>query len=425
MKTKLIALAICGLLVAATPSSAAVEREFIATADGTALKLTITEPGGQPQGLTIGSSSVVVQSSPSDGCAGTACASSAAAVEPFGETAEVVAKNNAEKDSAEGFTAPAGLEPILSGALGTATVTAEPAPSPRAGAQATAGTLKVNVVKTLLDPIADELDGAVDEITNGLEPILGPVENGDPTGLTTEVRKLLDALIPALADNPLAVVEVGASTAEASDSVKQGLTTATATAEGADIQLAPVDLIAPDGLFRIKVGDSTATVQSDGTKATKSSKGSIVKLFVVDLSTAKVGDYQEVDIATDQAEQCFGESPLVLCIIAGGTAEDGKGATAAATGAAVRITAFADADKPDADNPLPGLTLAVAEATAGVNVAVEQSQVIPDVIADPGRDPKRNTNTPELPSTGGGFALVGLGVLSTGAFVAARLRRRD
>ncbi len=421
MRTKVIALAVCALVAAAAPASGAENREFIATANGTALKLTITEPGGEPQGVTVGASSALVQSSATKDCAGTACASSAAAVEPFGETADVVAKKTTKKDSAEGFVVPEGFEPILSGALGTATVTANPAPSPKADAEATAGSLEVNVLKTLLDPVQKELDGAVDQITDGLEPILGPVESGDPTGLTTEVRKLVDALIPALADNPVAVAEVGASGATAADSGKTGVTTATAVAEGADVKLAPVPTLAPNGVFHVKVGDATATVTSDGEKATKSSKGSIVKLFVVDLSTAKAGDYREVDVATDQPEQCFGQSPLVICIIAGGTAEEGEGPQAGATAAAVRIRAFADADDPGANNPLRGLTLAVAEAVAGVNAAIDEPAVTVLERPEPEPDPEER----ELPSTGGGLIPLGLAVLGTGAFFVARLRRRD
>ena len=422
MRTTFVVLAVCTLLGATAPISAAEDREFIATADGTALKLTITEPGGEPQGLTIGSSSALVQSSPSDACAGTACASSAAAIEPFGETATVVAKKTVQKDSAEGFTAPAEFEPVLDGALGTATVTANPAPAPRANGTATAGSLEVNVLDTLLDQgeIGQQLDGAVDELTESLTPVLDPLQENDPSGVLTEVEALIKELIAALDNNPLAVVEVGASTAEAQDFPKKDLTVATATADGAEIQLAPVDVLAPEGLFKIVVGESSATVQSDGTKATKSSKGSIVKLLIADLSTPKDGDYQEVDVATDQPEQCFGESPLLMCVIVGGTAESGEGAEAAATGAAVRIKAFADADDPGANNPLPGLTLAVAEATAGVNVAVEDAtDERPDVIE---RDDP--TSDPELPSTGGGLGLIGFAILGTGVFAVTRLRRR-
>lgn len=420
MKTRFVALAVCSLMLAAAPLSAAEDRAFVATADGTALKLTVTPPGGEAQGLTIGASSALVQSSASEACEATACATSATAVEPFGATASVAAKNSNQADTAEGFTAPAELEPILSGALGVASVSASPAPSPKAAGEATAGHLEVNVLNTALTPIKDDLDGAVDQIVEGLQPILDPAKEGDPTGLTTEVENLIDALVPALADNPLAMIEVGTSTAAASDAAKKGLTSATATAAGADIKLAPVDVIAPNGLFHIQAGDATATVESDGTKATKSSKGSILKLFILDLSTPKVGDYQEVDVATDQPEQCVGESPLVLCIIAGGTAEDGEGAEGAATAAAVRIRAFADADDPANGNPLPGLTLALAEATAGVNVQLDD---IDEPVTPPADDPD-NPDQPELPSTGGGFGLLGVAVLGTGAYAVTRIRRR-
>lgn len=415
MKAHLVAVAVSMVVAAAVPAQAA-QRTFVGTAAATALKLTVTEPGGEPQGITFGASTALVQSSPSAECDGTACATSAAAVEPFGETARVVAASKPRTDSAEGFAVPEELAPILSGALGTATVSAEPAPGPVATAGATAGELQVHVAQSLIGPIQDDLDDAVEEVVDGLEPILGPVQGGDPTGLTDQVETLLRDLADALADNPLTVVRVGASTADAQDAPGTGLTSATAVAEGAVIELAPVDSVAADGLFRIEAGASTATVSTDGTKITKSSKGSVVKVSVADLTTPAPDDYQAVDVATDQPEQCFGESPLLLCIIIGGTAEEASAGGAAATAAAVRIRAFADADAPDADNPLPGVTLAVAESVAGVNAGRTA------VISDP-PDPSADPDSPELPSTGGGLGALGLAVLGAGALTLRALRR--
>ena len=410
MKLRMLALVICTLLVAAVPAQAD-EHTFIGSSEGTALKLTITPPGGEPQGLTFGASGALVQSESSEECKGTACATSAAAVEPFGQTASVSVTQRPDSASAEGFVVPEQLAPILSGALGTATAQAAPAPAPVADGTATSGAVEINLVNSVLEPLAEDLDGAVDQIVDGLQPLLDPLQENDPSGLTEQVETLIRDLVPALADQPLTTVRIGASTAHADDSVKgsDGVTSARATAEGAVIELAPVPTVAVNGLFRVVVGEATAVAQTDQTTGTTSSKGSIVRLFVADLTTVEPDDYQEVDIATDQPETCVGESPLLLCIIAGGTADEVDGADATAVAAAVRIRAFADADAPDSGNPLPGVTLAVAEAVAAVSAAGP---------AAPSPD------EPTLPSTGGGMALVGFIVLGAGAATAGRLRRR-
>ncbi|HVM20493.1 MAG TPA: hypothetical protein VM307_11075, partial [Egibacteraceae bacterium] len=69
MKSWFVAFAVLTLVLSAVPA-AADEHEFVGAAEGTALKLTITPPGDEPQGLTFGLSSVVVQSSPSEECEG-------------------------------------------------------------------------------------------------------------------------------------------------------------------------------------------------------------------------------------------------------------------------------------------------------------------------------------------------------------------
>lgn len=409
MAMRSVALLVCTFLLAAVPAQAD-EHSFIATADTTALKLTVTPPDGEPQGITFGANEATVQSEVSEVCEGIACARSAAAVEPFGETVKVAVTKRADSASAQAFALPDELSPVLTGALGTATAAATPEPSPTAQGTATAGELEVNLVRSLLEPLAEDLDGAVDEIVDGLQPLLDPLQENDPSGLTEQVETLITDLVPALADQPLTTVRLGGSSAAADDSAEgdDGITAASATAEGAVIELAPVPTVAARGLFRVVVGEATVLAQTDQTTATTSSKGSIVRLFVADLTTPEPDDYQEVDIATDQPETCVGESPLLLCIIAGGTADEVDGPDATALAAAVRIRAFSDADTADAGNPLPGLTLAVAEARADVSAQA----------------PAPPSDEPTLPSTGGGLALAGLLVLGAGAAAARGLRRR-
>jgi hypothetical protein len=411
MTLRIIAILVSTLLLIAAPAQAATDHSFIGTAEATALKLSITPPGGEAQGLTFGATGALVQSESSDDCEGIACATGAAAVEPFGETVQVVVTKKPQAANAEAFALPEELAPILTGALGVASATATPAPVPTADGVATAGELEINLVRTLLEPLEENLDGAVNQIVDGLQPLLDPLQENDPSGLTEQVETLIRDLVPALADQPLTTVRIGASSAGAADSPTDadGITSARATAEGAVIELAPVPTVAVNGLFRVVVGEATAVAQTDQTTGTTSSKGSIVRLFVADLTTVEPDDYQEVDIATDQPETCVGESPLLLCIIAGGTADDVDGADATAVASAVRIRAFADADAADAGNPLPGVTLSVAEAVAAVSAQAPE--------APP-------ADAPTLPSTGGGMALLGLAVLGAGAAAANGLRRR-
>lgn len=427
MRSRVIALALCATVVMAVPAGAS-EHTFAGTAEATALKLTITPPGEEPQGLTFGASTATVQSSPSEACDGVACATGAAAVEPLGETAQVAITTGQEEETAQAFTVPPELEPLLSGALGTGTAAAD-AEAPSATGSATAGELQVHVAQTLVGPIRDELGPQLDEVTNeisdSLQPVLEPLEDAPTADLVSGVRTLLEDLLNGLADLPIASVEIGQSTATAADSPKgdPGVTTATATAQGAAIELIPTPTVAPEGLFQIEVGDATASAQTDGTTGTTSSKGSVVKLRIRDprvVDPSAEDAYQTVDVATDRPEECFGQSPLLMCIIIGGTAESGEGPEAGAVAAGVRIRVLADAEPDDAaadQNPLPGLTLAVAEAIAGVNAQLPEAP-------QPQPAPDEPEEQPVLPSTGGGLGALGAAILAAGGLLSLRLRRR-
>ena len=410
MKIRIVALTVAALLVAVVPAGAS--HTYVGTAEATALKLTITPPDGEPQGLTFGTTSSTVASGEVEGCKATVCASAAAAVEPFGETVTVEVTDSPQEKSTQAFALPPELEPILSAQLGTATAAGTPEPGPTGTATAQAGQLEINVVGTILDPLQEQLDGAIDQIVEGLAPILDPIQEGDPTDLTENVETLVTDLVPALVDNPLATVQIGESSAVTADSPEgeadlEGVTTATATAAGAIVRIAPVPSVAADGLFRIEVGAATATAQTNQVAASASSEGAIARLFVADLTTVEPNDYQEVPVETGQPEQCVGQSPLLICIIAGGGDKTVDGSEAGAVAAAVRIRAFADAD--DEENPLPGVTLALAEAIAGVNAAgPDETEEEPDT----------------LPRTGGGMLLQGLALLGVGSAGAYAIRRR-
>lgn len=419
-------------MLAALPARA--DHNYIGTADAVALQLTLTPPGGEPQGITIGSTKSIVTATPApdQGCAGLVCASAAAAVEPFGETTNVVIKNpdgEAQQGSTTAFELPEPLQPLLTAEVGTATVKAVPPPGPSADADAQATNLNVTATQTIVAPLEEQVDEVAEQLAEELGTILEPLPD-ETDEVQQNVTNLLSNLVNAPADNPLATIELGTTATNATDSPKDqpdldGVTLASAEAAGATVKILPVALIAPDGLFRVVVGNAKATARTNQQTSSASADGAIARLFVADLTTA-AADYQEIPIQTGQPEQCGGQSPIIVCVTAGGGStvkDDPKtaGVSAGAEAAAVKITAFADAD--DAENPLPGLTLALAAASAGVNSAPPGT--------DPGTDPADPADPTDpadpadpLPSTGGGWMIPGIAMLAAGSIAARGLRRR-
>jgi hypothetical protein len=404
MKSKTTAL-LAGalLLLLAAPATAA--HTYVGNATATGLELTL---GGQ--GLTVGFSEAAVQSSPSDeGCGsdrGNACARGAGAL-VIGETAEAFAPGSEGPADATALPIPEPFAPLLTGEIGTARAEAG-IDGNDASARGDGGalTLSLTATQTLAESVP--LQDALDQISDA---ILTPITEGDPTGLAERLQGTVDQLSENLDQAPLLTLAAGPSTSTATDI--DGVTTATATAQGAVLVIAPTPEnllpLLPEGLIIVEVGAASATATTDQTAATAGFDPALVRLRVFDPTT---GEFDVVEIAPGQS-MCGGEgTPLETCITVGGGTETVEGAGAAATAAGVSITALAD--------PLPTLRLALAETTA----AVASAAPAPAAAPTPAPTPEPVTPAPDLPRTGGALVVPALALLGVGGAGWAVRRRR-
>ncbi len=385
------------LLLLAVPAHAA--HTYVGSATAIGLELTLLD-----QGLTVGFSESAVQSAPSDEACGAdrgnACASSAGAL-IIGNTAEAFAPGNEGPDTVEASAIPEQLSPLLRGTIGTAEAEVEVDGTDLAATSRASG---IDLALTATPTLAESLPvrDAIDQLS---ETLLGPIDDGDPTALAERLRATIDQLGENVLDAPLLTLTGGPSSTATTD--VGGVTTATATAQGGVLVIAPTPAnvlpLAPEGLIIVEVGQATATATTDQTTASSAFTPALVTLRVYDPVTM---DYDEVQLAPGQS-RCGAEgTPLEVCISVGGGMETVEGAGAAASAAGVSIRALA--------GPLPTLQLSLAEATAAVASAP------PAAPAPPAPTPSRN-----LPRTGGGPALPALALLSLGSIGWYSLRRRD
>lgn len=401
-------LAAAALMLLAVPQPSGAAHTYTGVASATGLELTVTPPEGEPQGLTIGFTQSAVQSGPTEeGCEGdaVACASAAAALEPFGTTVTATSPGDEGPKASTAFTLPEGLAPLLLADVAGATAGARHVPGDSAGrADAGVSTIDVTVTQTLVEsvpPIQDALD-AVNEN-------LGPIFEQDPTGTIGPILSgALDQIATNLGSGPVARVSAGPSSSNVTD--LEGRTSATARANGAVVTLLPPPddalAVAPLGLVTIEVGAASATATTDQTTATGSFDPAIVRVRVFDPSQESM--YREVAVATGQERTCVGTAPLVACIGAGSgtTTAQGAAASAAAQGVTVELLAA----------PLPTVRLQLAAATAGVNAAPP--------APSPSPTPPPVVGSETLPRTGGSLAVPTLAILTAAAGTGALARRR-
>lgn len=368
---------------------------FAGVANAVGLDLTLAG-----QGLTIGFTDARVQSGPTeDGCADAQVACAQAAGEALlGETAEAFAPGNEGPHQATAFELPPELEDILALDIGVATARASAAPS--AHGDAAAATLEVNVSQTLAEtlPVQEPLQ----EVSDSL---LGTITEGDPTGLAQRLKDTLDFVIANLDDVPLVTAEVGPSSSESSSI--GGVTTATASAQGAKIVVVPTPAqelldVGIEGLVIIEVGSASATVSSDAVTGEASADPAIVRVSVLDPGTLA---YDVIEVVPGASECIADGTPLRVCISLAGTEIVQNGPNAAAAAQAVRIQALAD--------PLPELSLSLAAVETGVSAAPAPQPPPPPPPEEP------------LPVTGFTLLLPGLALIGVGgaSYVAVRRRR--
>lgn len=400
---RIVLIAAAVLVALAVPASA--NHTYTGQATATALKLTVTPPGAEEQGLTIGFTEAKVQSAAVEGgCEGDArvCAAAAAALEPFGTTVQTRAPGDPGPKSSTAFALPAPLNQILGVQVAPATAESQLEPVEKGTAAAGVSTVEVTLTETLGQQVP-QIEQGLKQVNDTLSPIL----TQDPTGqVGPRVKGVLDALIENLGAAPLARITAGPTSSTASDA--DGVTTAVAQSNGGIITLVPTPEslpTAPDGLAIIEVGAARATATTDQLKGTASFDPAVVRVRVFDPTVE--GGYREVEVATNQPKTCVGQAPVVACIGAGSGMTEETGAAAAAEAQGVTVELF--------EAPLPKVTLQLATAAAGVNAAPPPPPPPPVQPAD------------DLPRTGGGgpgLTLPALALGSIGLVGLATVRRR-
>jgi hypothetical protein len=235
--------------------------------------------------LGLGLTSSRVANAPTDSCTGVACATAAAAVEPFGETASATAPGDPGPNTVQAFDLGTDgdpqLEQLLRATLGAATAAASEQPS----SEGTAGgatidlVLTQTVIQNLPPELTEGLQGGLEQLGDALQPIA----DGDPTGTIGGVTDLLEGLLDDLAASPLLRIQIGESASESA--FGEGTVTARAQAAGAIITVLPTPEstpLLPQGLAVIEITPSTATASADGTnEATGAAVGSVARITLL------------------------------------------------------------------------------------------------------------------------------------------------
>jgi hypothetical protein len=398
MKKRTIALLAGALMLLLAVPAGASSHTHVGSATGFGLNLQLAD-----EALTIGRSEAAVQSAPSaEACGedrGQACALGASLyLAGEGVVARAHAPGNEGPEDTTGIPIPEDFSPLITGEIGPARAVAGLEPT-GTSARGDGGVLTLNLTATQTLAENIPVQEVVEQISDGL---LGPIADGDPSGLGERLKGTVDQLNENLSQTPLVSLSAGATISEASDI--DGVTTVSALARGAVLVIGPTlenDLInAPEGLIILEVGAASASASTNQQTATATFDPALVRLRVFDPTT---NDYDVVEIAPGDPATCGGEdTPLETCVTVGGGETVVQGAGAAATAAGVSIRTLAD--------PLPTLRLDLAAVEAAVNAAPP---------APPEPEP-----APVLPRTGVDLALPALGLLSVGAAGAFGLRRR-
>lgn len=287
---------------------------------------------------------------------------------------------------------------------------------PSATGTARGGTISMSVAQL---PIGDTpLGDAVDEIIDGLGPILDPIEEG---GLDAETlfRELLDAILGGAVVN----IDSGVATADVTES-EDGTVTAIGSIEGSVIGLFDRGEALGGPMVTITVGAASASVTRNAAgdqpvpafhpaSATITIAPDVLELLPPDFPG-------EIAVPAGQSQCIPLPDPLESCITAGGGTTETTEESVTAKAAGVRI---------DLLNGLPegGITLALSNAEAGIALPAPA----PPTSSPPPTSPPATT-PPTLPRTGGpgpwlpvaGWALLGAAAL-TGGVVRLAAGRQD
>jgi hypothetical protein len=308
---------------------------YHAKADATALELQVFG-----QGITLGVTHAENDSDPKSAASGLG-----ALVPAIGNQVERAATASADAPSDDQpqtcgpITLPAAF-PLVDLATACSAASALVADGfPGSVGDASVATIDVNG-NAVLGQVAGPLNQPIGDLLNGLEPVFDAVN--EATGV--DAQSLLNEIIAAITqDGDLIRITLGPSR---STSGADALTeSATASAQGAVIEVLPRDLLELDPVLTIEVGASSNTITIDRNtgKATVDFLPSLVRLTIAsDIATALelVDGANVIDVPVSVVPMCFLPAPLESCIkLAGGTTStDDQGIThAQASGVSLHL----------------------------------------------------------------------------------------
>jgi hypothetical protein len=432
--------------LALAPSAGAIEDPKLAPvgAGAFASALEVTLLG---QDLAVSNTSAAVTSTPeakADGSAlllaGNPLPGNAPASAPDGQSENkscAIDLNLAELTAGAISLADAGLACINTSAKANADVTE---------ATSASGELVINitapagdVLAPILQPLADPVVGAVDQVLDALAPILQPLQDGTGIDLAGTVHDLLSNLLSIDPNVVIAQIAVAPSSSVARHSNAEGVL-AQAGSSGATITVLPdllqslldlgLNLPAVGPLATIKVGASTAKVTRDPVTGAPDTSGSAANILDIQLApalgilgqlTGQVSSLLQQLASATGALGCNANNPLagIICIDLGTVRElstkelqdhnlwFGEGTIGReASAATVRVLSIA-ADSLGGD--VLGIRLGSADAAANA---------VPKAGEPPAQPPIK------LPKTGGTPSLPVALILMLGAGGLAALVRR-
>ena len=297
---------------------------YHAKADATALDLKVFG-----QGITLGVTHAENASDPKSAASGLG-----ALVPAIGNEVEQTAAATADAPSDDHpeacgpITLPADF-PVVDLATACSAATASVAGGfPASAGDASVATIDVNG-NAVLGQVTGPLNQPIGDLLNGLQPVFDAVKAGSGV----DAQSLLNQIIAAITkDGDLIRITLGPSK---STSGADALTeTATASAQGAVIEVLPRELLQLDPVLTIEVGASSNTITIDRNtgKATVDFLPSLVRLTIAkDIATALglADGANVVNVPVSLVPTCFLPAPLESCItVAGGTSStDDQGVT--------------------------------------------------------------------------------------------------
>lgn len=401
MRAGLVALMVGVLLIASVTMAptASANHTYVGAADATGFRLTITG-----EGLIFGSSHASLAStSPAPGCVEGALSCAIGGGAPgASETVTAMRPGDMGPNTGNaGTTEGTDLAQVAGGTFAPAVAQVTDVPDPTAAARGVGAELDVTINRALGDVPAGDV---IDDVVEGLQPILDPVGEVDPA--LEDTVSAIEEFLQGLDELPLASVGVAPADTTVNDIASR--TTAIARSGGAVLTLGPSAIdtpVTPDGLAVVEIGAATATATTDQRRG--------IADFDAAVATLTLAGMDPIAVESGEGRQCLSNngapaeltSQLDLCVTAGGgdlaRPVDGQpGAAAArASGATVEILAQGE----------PLLVLGLADVTAGVNAA-PPAQVVPTPRPSPTRPPPRR----DLPRTGGSNALPAVLLLAMG-----------